>query len=110
MTARVAAGLLVSALIRRVEAVGGHAMILARGDGTSGAIMIVTLDRGAETKLYERTLGADGYAWAPTGPAAIDVPGALTDYIARRRRLDPDLWVVEIDHKDAIEIARDMLA
>ncbi len=53
MSARVTAGLLVSALIRRVEAEGGHAMVLAKGDATSGAILIALAVRGVTTRLVD---------------------------------------------------------
>jgi hypothetical protein len=110
MSARVTAGLLVSALIRRIEAEGGHAMVLAKGDATSGAILIALAVRGVTTRLVERALGMDGaYAWVPSGPASFDEPGALADYIARRRRSDPDLWVVELDHERAEAIAGELL-
>jgi hypothetical protein len=99
MAPRLAAGMLVSALIRRVEASGGSAMVLARGDATAGAVMIQLADRGVTGALLERQVDLDGdYHWTPIGPAD---PGALPDYLARRRRSDPDLWIVEIDSADA---------
>lgn len=110
MSPRPAAGLVVSALIRRIEGAGGGAMVLAKGDATAGAILLVLAERGVTQKLIERVLGADGYAWSATGPASFEEPGALSDYIARRRRSDPDIWVVELDHPDAETIAADLLA
>ena len=113
MSARAAAGLLVSALIRRVEAAGGHAAVLARGDATSGALLLALAERGMTTGLLERTLTPSGaYGWTPTGPKAdaLEEPGALADYIARRRRMDPDLWVVELDSPEAERIAGEVLA
>ncbi|AGH49774.1 MULTISPECIES: DUF1491 family protein [Sphingomonadales] len=109
MTARLAAGVLVSALIRRVEATGGSGMVLARGDPVSGAILLVILDRGRTLAVLQRTLDAEGrYRWAETGPADPDAPGVLADYIARQRRFDPDLWAVELDGPDARAIADEM--
>jgi hypothetical protein len=106
MDARPAAGFLVSALIRRVEAEGGNSMVLAKGDATAGAILILLADRGVATALLERSLGVEGYAWRSTGPAD---PAERDDYIARRRRGDPDLWVVEVDSPQAEAIVRDMM-
>jgi hypothetical protein len=107
MAGRLAAGLLVSALIRRVEAAGGSGMVLARGDSTAGALLIQLAERGVPGALLERTLDQKGdYAWAPTGPADAE---ERADYIARRRRNDPDLWVIELDAADAATIVADVV-
>jgi hypothetical protein len=106
MTGRLAAGLLVSALIRRVEVAGGSAMVLARGDATAGALLIQLAERGVAGPLLERTLDSRGrYVWTSAGP---EDSGARSDYIARRRRSDPDLWVVELDVADAAKIVADV--
>ncbi|PTQ13429.1 hypothetical protein CLG96_04880 [Sphingomonas oleivorans] len=110
MTPRATAGLLVSALIRRIEAEGGNAMVLAKGDATAGAILIVLAARGVVTAMLERVLGPDGYAWTATGPSDPSDPMAVAEHIAKRRRFDPDLWVVELDAPDAERIAREVLA
>ncbi|WP_404710990.1 DUF1491 family protein [Sphingomonas sp. MMS24-J13] len=108
MTGRLAAGLLVSALIRRVEAAGGSAMVLARGDATAGSLLIQLAERGVAGQLLERTLNSRGsYAWTPVGP---EDPAARGDYIARRRRNDPDLWVIELDAAHAAAIVNEVAA
>ena len=56
-----------------------------------------------------RARGHDGYAWRRTGPDDLAAPGAMADYVTRRRRSDPDLWVVELDAADAGAIAREVL-
>ncbi|WP_174274900.1 DUF1491 family protein [Sphingomonas bacterium] len=104
--ARAASGLLVSALIRRIEAEGGHAMVLARGDATAGAMLLLLADRGEPTALLERTLGQGGYGWNDGGPAD---PAERPAYLDRRRNNDPDLWIVELDHPKARSIALDLL-
>ncbi len=111
MSPRVTAGLLVTALIRAIEAAGGQGMVLAKGDATSGAILLVLADRGRTTALVERTLGMDDrYAWTTTGPGTFVDPFALTEYLDRRRSRDPDLWLVELDHADPLSIAAEMIA
>jgi hypothetical protein len=103
---RLAAGFLVSALIRRVDATGGSGMVLARGDATAGALLIQLAERGVAGALLERTLDSKGdYVWTPTGP---DDAAARADYIARRRRSDPDLWVIELDSAGAAEIVAEV--
>lgn len=109
MNARLAAGLFVSALIRRIEIGGGSGTVLAKGDATSGAILIVIANRGSFEALLERALDKDGqYRWTNTGPNRPDDPMALSDYIARRRRTDPDLWVVELDGREARAIVNEI--
>jgi len=107
---RVASGLLVSALIRRVEAEGGSAMVIHKGDAIAGAILLLLADRGALMDIVERVWRFDGgHGLEPVGPARPNEPGVAGDYIARRRKSDPDLWVVEADHRDAERIAREVL-
>lgn len=108
MTARLAAGVLVNALVRRVGQAGGFAAILAKGDATAGAIIVVTQDRGRNARLWERGIGPTGnvelIAIGPEGDAQ-----ALTDYWMKRRRNDPDLWVVELDIPQAERFAAEIL-
>ena len=106
MESRLAAGVLVSALIRRVEIAGGSGMVLAKGDATAGALLIQLAERGVPGALLERTLDSKGnYAWTSAGPEEAE---ARSDYIARRRRSDPDLWVIELDVADAATIVTDV--
>jgi len=103
---RLAAGMLVSALIRRAEERGGSGMVLARGDATAGALLIQLAERGQPGPLLERRLDAQGdYRWSPTGPDADSERG---DYIARRRRADPDLWVIELDVAEAMTLVEEV--
>lgn len=111
MTARLASGMAVGALVRRVHAEGGSAMILARGDETAGSILILTLERGGTPRFFERGLGPDGAsALLPSGPADLPDDATATSYWARRRAGDPDLWVVELDIADAERFAAETLA
>lgn len=70
--------------------------MLAKGDTTAGAILFIAQDRGENARALERGIGPDGRtALIPAGP--VDDAKAVTDYWIRRRRSDPDLWVVEVD-------------
>ena len=107
---RPASGLLVSALIRRVEAEGGSAMVIARGDAVAGAILLLLADRGRLLRIAERMFRFEGgFGLDYVGPEDPDNPGVAGDYVARRRRSDPDLWVVEIDHPESERLARELL-
>jgi hypothetical protein len=108
--ARPASGLLVSALIRRAEGEGGSAMVIHRGDAIAGAILLLLADRGVLERIVERVWRFDGgHGLEPVGPDNFAEPGVAGDYIARRRTSDPDLWVVEVDHREAARIAGDVL-
>lgn len=97
MSARLASGVIASALIRQVNAAGGSAMVLARGDATAGAILILALERGVYRRFLERGIGRDGRpALISSGPQAAD-SAAITAYWQRRRERDPDIWVLELD-------------
>lgn len=111
MSARLASGTAVSALVRRVHAAGGSAMILARGDATAGGILVLALERGANPRFFERGIGPDGTpALLPSGPAELPDDAAATSYWGRRRDRDPDLWVVELDIADAERFAAETLS
>ncbi|AJP73591.1 DUF1491 family protein [Sphingomonas hengshuiensis] len=96
--ARLTSAVLVGALTRRVHQQGGSAMVLARGDATAGAILVLALERGANPRFFERGVGPDGQpALIATGPRTLADDGEVTAYWQRRRSQDGDLWVVELD-------------
>lgn len=110
MTPRLASGTLVSALVRRVNQEGGSAMVLARGDATAGGILVLTLERGANPRFFERGIGPGGEsALLPSGPKEAAEERDATNYWRRRRMRDPDLWVVELDVAGAERFAADVL-
>lgn len=81
-------------------------MVLARGDDGAGAVVLVIADRGTTSAIVERVWQGDGrYAWTPVGPKMPADALAISDYFERRRRSDPDLWIVELDHPEALVIA-----
>lgn len=95
---RPASQLLVGALIRRAQGEGGFATVLARGDAAAGAILLWCCEKGRFSGFLERTLTIDGrYRWQAAGPQPVGTEQEISDYVARRRARDPDLWVVELD-------------
>ncbi len=96
--ARLATGVRVSALVRRVNAEGGHATIIKKGDPTAGAVILNLCERGANPRLYERVLDErGGYQWRRIGLNLAEDPLKMAEFLERRYRIDPDLWVVELD-------------
>jgi hypothetical protein len=114
MIARLASGVVVAALRRRVEGSGGHAAVLARGDETAGAILLAIAERGVVRRLLTRRLDNDGgYVWddLPLPPAGGESgTSGIGELIDRSRRRDPDLWVLELDIADAQRFADELIA
>jgi hypothetical protein len=108
--ARLTSAMLVGALRRRVSAAGGFATILVKGDEISGVILVQTLEKGRNSGLFERVSNfAGGHALMRCGPSPEEGHEALDHYIARRRRSDPDLWVIELDVAEAERFALETL-
>jgi hypothetical protein len=111
MEPRLASSVLVGALVRRAEADGGFAAVLAKGDSTAGAILLILTERGEKTAIYERVLEPNGaYAWRGSISEAYGVGPEVPDFVARRRRFDPDLWVLELDIPSIERFAAEMNA
>ena len=95
---RLPAKLEVSGLVRRIETEGGFATILHPGDVEGGSLLLVVTSRGRFCGCLERILAVDGrYEWRSAGPADSASSGDLKAFLAKRRRFDPDLWVIELD-------------
>jgi hypothetical protein len=98
MTTRLPAALEVSALTRQVSAAGGFAMVLAKGEPDSGAILVVIMENGANSRVYERMPQADGSrVWHLAKKDDRLNPQDFPDYLDRRRAQDSDLWIIELD-------------
>ena len=99
MTAdRLPAHLEVASLLRLAESLGGFATVLAKGERDAGTILIAILCRGGPAQLYERMPGLDGSRkFVATKAEDPENPAEFSDYLARRRRQDPDIWVLEVD-------------
>ena len=94
--ARLASHVWVSAYLARLTRQGIFAHIAAHGDDTAGAVAIKLATMNGKASLYTRAWGPDGRnLWHPLaeGEPEPDVDAAL----ARRREIDPDLWVVEVE-------------
>lgn len=98
MDDRLPAHLEVQGLIRAVQADGGFATVLAKGEKHAGTIMIICCENGTKFRAYERMPQLDGSrAWTPSKMEDAENPLEFGEYCARRRSQDPDLWQVELD-------------
>ena len=110
MQARLASEVLVKALLRAAESEGGFGAVLAKGDPLAGAVAVILAERGVKRLFLERTLAPSGdYRWSDPGGADRS-DAAFAELVARRRRFDPDLWVVELDVASAERFADEMTA
>jgi hypothetical protein len=90
----------VAALIRRAELGGAFATVARKGDPRAGAVLVKMLDRrSGTTRLYAEATQADGRRiWMR--PARAEQEADLDAYVERAVRIDPDLWLVEIEDQD----------
>jgi hypothetical protein len=89
----------VGALIRRAEIGGAFATVGRKGDARAGAVLVKVLNRPlGEARLYAEATRLDGErVWMQ--PVASTAEADLDRYIERAAKVDPDLWVVEIDDR-----------
>lgn len=90
----------VAALIRRAELGGAFAVVARKGDARAGSVLVKVLNRlEGTTRLYSEATRGDGErVWMM--PSLSDQEAELDRYIERALRIDPDLWVVEIEDRD----------
>jgi len=96
--ARLPAHLEASGLLRRAEAAGGFGTILARGDRERGALVVIVAERGTHYACLERGLtGTGAYRWQRVGPDSDTTHTEVSGWCAKRRKFDPDFWLIELD-------------
>ena len=101
MQTRLPAHLEVAGLIRAVEAAGGFATVIAKGERDAGTLLVVCYGNGRAAAAYERMPQVDGTrTWTLTRTQDVENPKDFWDYCDRRKRQDGDLWIVELDVPD----------
>ena len=102
MDARLPAHVEVSGLIRAVESAGGFGMVLQKGEKDAGVILILTTQSGRNTRLWERMPQLDGSrTFVCTREQDDENKQEFDEYVSRRRRSDPDCWLLELDVQNA---------
>ncbi len=98
MSERLPAHLEASAILRLAESQGGFATVLAKGERDAGTILLVTVYRDEPSRLYERMPALDGSrSFVATKQENPENREDFSEYLARRRRQDPDIWLIEVD-------------
>ena len=98
MIVRLKSAIYVQALIRRCEAAGASAYLVRHGADEAGAIF-VKVDRldGTCMVLSQARRGEEAVWLKPLGDASDATHAA--DYFAKQLRIDPDIWIVEIEDR-----------
>lgn len=100
---RVTSALFVSALLRRVQGMGGMGMVIAKGFETAGAVHVEWRHRGEVGLLSPAiTMDDDGERRFARAPASGEAEVATR--MARERGFDPEAWHVEIEGVDPAEV------
>jgi hypothetical protein len=95
---RLPAHIEVAGLIRAVEAAGGFATVIAKGERDAGTLVVICCARDRPAAAYERMPQPDGRrAWTLSRKQDIDNAKEFWDYLDRRKDQDDDLWIVELD-------------
>ena len=111
MEPRLQSSVLVGALIRRAESEGGFAAVLAKGDSTAGAILVILAEKGRKLRILERALQGGGlYSWQDIGVQDLENAEETEKFLARRQSFDPDIWLIELDVASAERFAAEMNA
>lgn len=101
MDGRLPAHIEVTGLIRSVEAAGGFATVLSKGERDAGTIMVVVTEKGENSRAYERMPQLDGTRkWSCSRKQDTENKIEFSDFLTRRGAQDRDLWIVELDVAD----------
>ncbi len=87
----------VGALIRRAELGGAFATVARKGDTRAGSVLVRAINtKTRQSRLYSEAFRGDGERiWME--PVSSGADADLNRYVERALRVDPDLWVVEIE-------------
>ena len=101
---RVKSELWVRAYLRRCQAEGAPGVIARKGDPDAGAIFVcVNLLDGTACLYRPAPAGMPGMEterrWEACFDALPTTPAEVDAYLGKQSRVDPDLWIVEIDDR-----------
>lgn len=98
MTARLAAGLWVSAYLTRLRLAEIPAYVTAKGDAEAGAVVVKVALLDGTARAFERRsdILSGARAWILLAEGEEREVDAL---LARTRARDPDLWVIELEDR-----------
>ncbi len=89
----------VAAYLRRLQQEGIPAFVVAKGDLTGGAVMVKVNTLDGQARIHQRTVAIDGDRKWSVCFDGDDV--AADDSLSRQRQIDPDLWIIEVEDRNA---------
>jgi hypothetical protein len=97
VTPRLTAAFWVQAYLTRLRLADIPAFVTARGDATAGAVIVKVNTLDGRARAFSRSWDAFGARiWTPLAEGDdAEVEAAL----ARQRRYDPDLWLIEVEDR-----------
>jgi hypothetical protein len=109
MEPRLASHVLAGSLLRLAQSQGGFGAVLAKGDPISGALTVILAEKGRKLRILERVLRPDGhYMWEDLLSQAARNEQEIEKFLVKRRKFDPDLWILELDIASAERFAAEM--
>ncbi len=92
---------IVQAGLRRCSMKGIGAYVLKRGDPDAGALYVRLDHLNGTVELLTRARDADGHlVWRHViGIGPVPVPDVM-ERLEKERRIDPDLWIVDVETRD----------
>lgn len=93
----------IDALVRRAQVAGASAFIVQSGDDSRGDVLVKVANLNGEARAYSPRTTMQGerifvdLIAQDIGPAEADVDA----YVRRIGDRDPDLWIVEIEDREA---------
>lgn len=93
----------VDALMRRAQVAGASAFVVQRGEESRGDVLVKVADLSGGARAYVPRTSMDGdrvfvdLEVQGIGPDE----GSVDDYVTRARERDRDLWIIEIEDRDA---------
>lgn len=93
----------VEALLRRAQVAGASGFVLQRGEDSRGDVLLKVADLQGGARAYVPRTGMDGsrifvdLSAQGVGPEEPDVDA----YLGRAKARDRDLWVIEIEDREA---------
>ncbi len=88
----------VKAYLARLRLQDIPAYVVAHGDDTGGAVLVKLSTLDGQAQLFQRSF--DLMTGERTWMVLTDGDErAVDDAIARQRRMDPDLWVIEVEER-----------